>query len=57
MWILRSSERGRDGGGLDRAERIAREVMAVLDGSSSALARKEEVHKAGAANRSNLNTR
>jgi len=55
QWILKAAEKGR--AGATRGRRIAREVVAVLEGSSAALARKEEVHKLGAANRSNLNTR
>lgn len=55
MWILKAAEKGR-GGGQTRGMRIAREVLGVLEGGG-VLARKEEVHRLGAANRSNLNTR
>lgn len=51
MWILKAAERGRGGGLTPRSLRIAKEVVAVLDGSSSALQRKEEVHRLGAVNR------
>ncbi len=49
MWILKAAEKGR-GGGLTRGQRIAREVLGVLEGGG-VLARKEEVHKLGAVNR------
>lgn len=53
MWILKAAEKGR-GGGATRGRRIAREVLGVMDGTSGAVAKLGEVHKQGAANRSNL---
>lgn len=50
-WILKAAEKGRKGGASERTGRIAKEVLAVLDGSSAALARKDEVHRLGAVNR------
>jgi small subunit ribosomal protein S7 len=50
-WILKSAEKGRKGGASQRTGRIAKEVLAVLDGSSAALTRKDEVHRQGAVNR------
>lgn len=43
-WLLKTAERGRKGG-VKRDDRIAREVLAVLDGSSEVFRRVEEVHK------------
>lgn len=43
-WLLKAAERGRKGG-VKRDDRVAREVLAVLDGSSDVFKRVEEVHK------------
>lgn len=48
---MKSAEKGRKGGASERVGRIAKEVLGVLDGSSAALARKEEVHRLAAVNR------
>jgi small subunit ribosomal protein S7 len=37
--------------------RLAREVVAVIEGNSSTLARKEEIHRFAMVNRSNINSR
>jgi hypothetical protein len=47
---LKTSERGRRGGS-PREQRIVKEILAVLDGSSDVLKRMDEVHKSGVANR------
>lgn len=36
---------------MERTGRIGKEVLAVLDGTSAALARKDEVHRLAAVNR------
>jgi len=56
MWLLRAAERGRRGG-VPRETRIAREVLAVLEGTSDVFKWLEERHKVATANRSSLNTR
>ncbi|BEI82074.1 hypothetical protein CcaverHIS002_0212340 [Cutaneotrichosporon cavernicola] len=55
-WLLKSAERGRKGG-VKRDDRVAREVLAVLDGSSDVFKRVEEVHKIAMLQRSNINAR
>lgn len=49
-WLLKASERGRKSG-IRRDDRIAREILAVLEGSSDVFKRVEEVHKIGMLNR------
>ncbi|KAJ9108950.1 hypothetical protein QFC21_000272 [Naganishia friedmannii] len=56
QWILKAAERGR-AGGQPRNGRLAREFMSVLEGTSAALQRKDEVHRLATVNRSNLQTR
>ncbi|KAJ9125436.1 hypothetical protein QFC22_000397 [Naganishia vaughanmartiniae] len=56
QWILKAAERGRSGG-QPRNGRLAREIMSVLEGTSAALQRKDEVHRLATVNRSNLQTR
>ena len=51
QWILKAAERGR-AGGQPRNGRLAREIMSVLEGTSSALQRKDEVHRLATVNRS-----
>jgi small subunit ribosomal protein S7 len=48
-WILEASERQ---SGQTVEERLARELIAVVQGSSKALEKKEEVHKFAMVNRS-----
>ncbi|GMK59085.1 hypothetical protein CspeluHIS016_0701000 [Cutaneotrichosporon spelunceum] len=55
-WLLKSAERGRKGG-VKREDRVAREVLAVLEGSSDVFKRVEEVHKIAMLQRSNINAR
>ncbi|WVN85767.1 uncharacterized protein L203_100918 [Cryptococcus depauperatus CBS 7841] len=55
-WILRAAEKGRKGG-IPRDQRIAREILAVLEGQSDVFKWVEEVHKTGYLNRSNMNVR
>ncbi|CAK9782796.1 ribosomal protein S7 [Cutaneotrichosporon oleaginosum] len=55
-WLLKAAERGRKGG-VRRDDRVAREVLAVLDGSSDVFKRVEEVHKIAMLQRSNINAR
>jgi small subunit ribosomal protein S7 len=50
MWMLKAAERGRKGG-MKREDRIAREVLAVLEGTSDVFKRLEEVHRLATANR------
>lgn len=50
QWILKAAERGR-AGGQPRNARLAREFMSVLEGTSSALQRKDEVHRLATVNR------
>ena len=49
-WIIDSCKKGK-GRGQTRAEKIAREMINILNGEDSTLAKKEEVHKAAVANR------
>ncbi|KAL7419753.1 hypothetical protein Q5752_005669 [Cryptotrichosporon argae] len=56
VWLLKAAERGR-GSGVRREDRVAREILAVLEGSSDVFRRIEEVHRLAMMNRSNLNTR
>lgn len=49
-WLLKTAERGRRGGS-PREQRIVKEVLAILDGTSDVLKRLDEVHKSGVANR------
>lgn len=51
QWILKAAERGR-AGGQPRNGRLAREIMSVLEGTSAALQRKDEVHRLATVNRS-----
>lgn len=51
MWLLKAAERGRKAG-TPREQRIAREVFAVLEGSSDVYKWIEERHKVATANRS-----
>jgi small subunit ribosomal protein S7 len=51
QWILKAAERGR-AGGQPRNGRLAREIMSVLEGTSAALTRKDEVHRLATVNRS-----
>jgi hypothetical protein len=53
QWILKAAERGR-AGGQPRNGRLAREFMSVLEGTSTALQRKDEVHRLATVNRSVL---
>lgn len=50
MWLLKAAERGRKAG-LPRDQRIAREVFAVLEGTSDVYKWVEERHKLATANR------
>jgi small subunit ribosomal protein S7 len=50
VWLLKAAERGRKGG-LPRNQRIAREVFAVLEGSSDVYKWVEERHRLATANR------
>lgn len=50
MWILKAAEKGRKGG-VPRETRIAREVLAVLEGNSDVFKWLEEKHKVATANR------
>lgn len=52
--IINASEKRND---RDLSARLTLEVCAVLDGSSSVLAKKDEAHKIATMNRSNLSTR
>ncbi|KAK4688069.1 small subunit ribosomal protein S7, partial [Tremellales sp. Uapishka_1] len=56
MWMLKCAERGRKSGA-KREDRIAREILAVLEGTSEVFKRIEEVHRAGMVNRSQLHSR
>jgi small subunit ribosomal protein S7 len=49
-WILKASERGRQGGA-PRAQRVAREILAVLEGQSDVYKWLEDRHKSVAMNR------
>ncbi|KDQ50276.1 hypothetical protein JAAARDRAFT_186406 [Jaapia argillacea MUCL 33604] len=53
-WILKASE-SKSGRTLE--ERLAREMVAVVQGTSDALKKKEEAHKFGMVNRGNLKIR
>nr|KIR48067.1 hypothetical protein I312_02583 [Cryptococcus bacillisporus CA1280] len=55
-WILKAAEKGRKGG-VPRDQRIAKEVLAVLEGQSEVFKWLEDVHKVGYLNRSNMNVR
>ncbi|WVQ74564.1 hypothetical protein IAR50_004165 [Cryptococcus sp. DSM 104548] len=55
-WILKAAEKGRKSG-VSRDQRIAREVLAVLEGTSDVFKWLEDVHKSGYLNRSNMNAR
>ncbi|KAL0252388.1 hypothetical protein I308_101779 [Cryptococcus tetragattii IND107] len=55
-WILKAAEKGRKGG-VSRDQRIAKEVLAVLEGQSEVFKWLEDVHKVGYLNRSNMNVR
>lgn len=50
-WILKAAEKGRKGG-VPRDQRIAKEVLAVLEGQSEVFKWLEDVHKVGYLNRS-----
>ena len=50
MWILKAAEKGRKGG-VPRETRIAKEVLAVLEGNSDVFKWLEEKHKVATANR------
>lgn len=50
VWLLKASERGR-GSKAKRDDRVAREVLAVLEGTSDVFKRVEEVHKLAMMNR------
>lgn len=52
-WILKAAEKGRKGG-VPRDQRIAKEVLAVLEGQSEVFKWLEDVHKVGYLNRSVL---
>ncbi|RSH94608.1 hypothetical protein EHS25_004412 [Saitozyma podzolica] len=56
VWLLKAAERGRKSG-VPREQRVAREVLAILEGNSDVFKWLEERHKVGMANRSNLNAR
>jgi small subunit ribosomal protein S7 len=45
QWLLKAAERGRKGG-IRRDDRVAREVLAVIEGTSDVFKKLEEVHKA-----------
>ena len=47
MWIFRAAERGRKGGA-PREQRIAREILGVLEGESDVFKWLEERHKMAA---------
>ncbi|ODO04669.1 hypothetical protein I350_05278 [Cryptococcus amylolentus CBS 6273] len=49
-WILKAAEKGRKSG-VSRDQRIAREVLAVLEGTSDVFKWLEDVHKSGYLNR------
>ncbi|WVR03880.1 hypothetical protein IAU60_000879 [Kwoniella sp. DSM 27419] len=55
-WILKAAEKGRKGG-VSRDQRIAREVLAVLEGQSDVFKWLEERHKVAYLNRSNMTAR
>ncbi|KAK8861510.1 hypothetical protein IAR55_002331 [Kwoniella newhampshirensis] len=55
-WILKAAERGRKGG-VPRDQRIAREILAVLEGQSDVYKWVEERHKVAYLNRSNMTAR
>jgi small subunit ribosomal protein S7 len=50
VWILKAAEKGRKGG-VPRETRIAKEVLAVLEGNSDVFKWLEEKHKVATANR------
>jgi hypothetical protein len=50
VWLLKASERGRKSG-VPREQRVAREVLAILEGNSDVFKWLEERHKVGMANR------
>jgi len=45
QWLLKAAERGRKGA-IKRDDRIAREVLAVLEGTSDVFKKVEELHRA-----------
>jgi small subunit ribosomal protein S7 len=49
-WILQAAERGRSKTA-PRSQRIAREVLAIIDGSSDVVKKLEELHKTAMLNR------
>ncbi|WVQ94639.1 hypothetical protein IAU59_001719 [Kwoniella sp. CBS 9459] len=55
-WLLKAAEKGRKGG-VSRDQRIAREVLAVLEGNSDVFKWLEERHKIAYLNRSNMTAR
>ncbi|WWD16581.1 hypothetical protein CI109_101009 [Kwoniella shandongensis] len=55
-WILKAAEKGRKGG-VSRDQRIAREILAVLEGQSDVYKWVEERHKVAYLNRSNMTAR
>ncbi|WRT65633.1 uncharacterized protein IL334_002578 [Kwoniella shivajii] len=55
-WILKASERGRKGG-ISRDQRIAREILGILEGQSDVFKWLEERHKVAYLNRSNMTAR
>ncbi|WFD41875.1 hypothetical protein MPSI1_000511 [Malassezia psittaci] len=54
MWIIEASRRRAD---RSISHRLAVEMLAVLEGNSSVLSRKDEVHKIGTVNRANASVR
>ncbi|WFD05774.1 hypothetical protein MVES1_001108 [Malassezia vespertilionis] len=54
MWIIEASRRRAD---RDISRRLAVEMLAVLEGNSSVLSRKDEQHKIGTINRANASVR
>lgn len=50
QWLLKAAEKGRKGG-IPREQRIAKEVFAVLEGTSEVFKWIEERHKVATANR------
>ncbi|OCF57987.1 hypothetical protein L486_04014 [Kwoniella mangroviensis CBS 10435] len=55
-WLLKASEKGRKGG-VSRDQRIAREILGVLEGQSDVFKWLEERHKIAYLNRSNMTAR
>ncbi|WVW80072.1 hypothetical protein I302_102045 [Kwoniella bestiolae CBS 10118] len=55
-WLLKASEKGRKGG-VSRDQRIAREILGVLEGQSDVFKWLEERHKVAYLNRSNMTAR